>query len=464
MSSHYGNTLNLPKGKIAVILLATYFLIMMDTSITMTALNNIQIDFNLSDGTLTWVQSAYVLTFGGFLLIGSKLSDNYGFKNIFLLGNIIFLIFSILSGLAINSSLLILSRGGQGLGAALISPTILGIINSIFKDNHKRKQIISYYSAVAGIGVSVGLILGGILITFISWRVCFLINIPLCITFILYAHKIFPKLNNTKSKPIDILGGIISVIAILILMFGLEQMNTTINTTNISLIIISLILLVIFVIIEKRKHTPLVELRLFKNSIRTSGYILRLLFVGANFSLWYYLSLYFQKTYHLSPLVTGLVMVSLTACNFIVAINIHKKIQKSSDLVVLIQGLIFSIIGMLMLLGTLTYQLNILYFLVPLAFIGIGQGFAFSPLTNLGMHNVTNEHTGMASGLVNFSHQIGASSGIVVELILSNLIIHFFKLQNDTHIFTILTVCVGLLILILMFITTIVLNIKNNKI
>ena len=96
MSSHYGNTLNLPKGKIAVILLATYFLIMMDTSITMTALNNIQIDFNLSDGTLTWVQSAYVLTFGGFLLIGSKLSDNYGFKNIFLLGNIIFLIFSIL--------------------------------------------------------------------------------------------------------------------------------------------------------------------------------------------------------------------------------------------------------------------------------------------------------------------------------------------------------------------------------
>lgn len=452
------------KKIILFIVLGTYFLIMMDTSITMTSLHKIKQELDLNDGLLTWVQSAYVLFFGGLLLLGSKLGDVIGLKRIFLFGLSLFLIFSIVTGLSTNGLVLIISRAGQGIAAALVSPSILAFINTLYSDGPEKRKVISFYSAIAGIGASAGLVIGGVFTTLISWRFCFLINIPLCIIFILLSLKYLPNIDRLVKRKIDLLGAILSVVSILLIILGMERMNTNINLVNTGLIILGIFLFILFIILERKIEQPIIDLSLFKNKLRSSGYLLRFLFLCTSFSYWYYMSLYFQSTFHLSPLATGLLLILTTGFNFIVALNIHKLIEYKTNILVLIQGIIISIIGMVILVLCLYYHVGISIFTIPLIIIGIGQGFVFTPLTNLGVYKVSNESSGIASGVVNFAHQIGSSTGIVIELIVGTIIINQTNLANNNSNLTIITVIVGTIIQIIMLLyIMIVLQKKHNN-
>ncbi|PTE84206.1 MFS transporter [Staphylococcus equorum] len=450
------------KKLVLFIVLGSYFLIMMDTSITMTALNEIQDDLDMSEGLLTWVQSAYVLIFGGLLLLGSKMGDILGLKKIFLIGLSLFLLFSIATGLATNSLMLIISRGGQGIGAALVSPSILAFINSIYEDGPEKRKAISLYSAIAGIGASGGLIVGGVLTSLISWRLCFLINIPICIIFIALALIQLPKMNSGKQQSIDIIGALLSIVSVILIILGMERMNTSISLESILLILIGVVLLIVFIIIENRMHSPIIDLNLFKNKIRSSGYLLRFLFLSTSFSFWYYMSLYFQNTFGLTPFATGLLLILTTGFNFIVALNIHKLLEKTTNIAILVRGIVISIIGMGLLSLCLYYQTKILFFIIPLVLIGVGQGFIFTPLTNLGVHKVSNENSGVASGLVNLSHQIGSSAGIVFQLLIGTFIINYTSVVNNNNTFTFITIIIGTLIQLFMLIYVMIIFKKNN--
>lgn len=446
------------------IILGSYFLIMMDTSITMTSLHKIKSDLYMDSGLLTWVQSAYVLFFGGFLLLGSKLGDVIGLKKVFLFGLSVFMLFSITTGLATNGTLLIISRAGQGIAAALVSPSILAFINTLYNDGPEKRKIVSFYSAIAGIGASGGLIIGGVLTSLLSWRFCFLINIPLCLMFILLALQTLPSITALGKQKIDILGALLSVISILLIILGMERMNSGINLVNAVLMFLGMILLFLFIILESKMDKPIINLTIFKNKVRSSGYLLRFLFLCTSFSFWYYMSIYFQSTFNLSPFITGILLIFTTGFNFIIALNIHKLIESKSNILILIQGILISILGMLTLIICLYYRTEILYFICPLILIGIGQGFIFTPLTNLGVYNISNEISGIASGLVNFSHQIGSSAGIVIDLIIATFIIHHTALANNNSTLTIIAIMVGLLVQIVMLLyVIIVFNKQNHK-
>ncbi|WP_436862298.1 MFS transporter [Staphylococcus caeli] len=438
------------KKLILVTVLGTYFLIMMDTSITMTALNDIKQTLSMSDSLLTWVQSAYVLLFGGLLLFVARLGDVLGLKRIFLTGLLLFLLCSISTGLANTTEMLLFSRAGQGIAAAIVSPSILAFINTIFEDGPEKRKTISIYSAIAGIGASGGLIVGGILTTLVSWRLCFLINIPICVFFIILAIKTLPNTPKADHSRIDGIGAGLSVISILLIILGMERLNVTYSLLNLMFIVIGFVMCVVLILYEKRIAEPMIDLKLFKHKIRSSGYILRFLFLSSSFSYWYYMSIYFQDTFNLSPLKTGLLLIFTTGMNFIVALNIHKLLKKQTNIWILIQGIVISIIGMLFLVVCLTTQATLTIFIIPLTIIGIGQGFVFTPLTNMGVYKVSQEQSGMASGLVNLAHQIGASTGIVFELLIATWMTHMFRLERSNDMMTFIAMIIGLIIQIIM--------------
>lgn len=441
-------------------ILGAYFLIMMDTSVTMTALNEIRNDLNIDNGTLTWVQSAYVLFFGGFLLLGSKFGDILGLKKVFLIGLTLFMFFSVTTGLANTIWLLIISRAGQGIAAALVSPSILAFINSVYEDGKEKRKIISFYSAIAGIGASGGMLVGGILTWLLSWRFCFLINIPLCLIFIILAIKSLPKINVLKNHNIDILGALLSVISIILIILGMERMTTHIRVENAFIIVLGTVLLGGFIIFESKVNSPIIELNLLKNKIRSSGYFLRFLFLSTSFSFWYYMSIYFQSTFKLSPISTAFLLIFTTGFNFIVALNIHKLLEKKTNISVLIQGLLISLTGMIVLTLCLYYHVQILLFIPPLILLGIGQGFIFTPLTNLGMYRVLKDKSGIASGLVNFFHQIGSSTGIVLEIVIATFIIRYTGATNNE--ITFFATLIGTVIQILMLVYVVTMFKKSN--
>ncbi|MFC3467300.1 hypothetical protein CD120_09450 [Staphylococcus saprophyticus] len=453
------------KKLVLVIVLGAYFMIMMDTSITMTALNEMQQSLHMSSGTLTWVQSAYVLLFGGLLLLGAKLGDVLGLKHVFLCGLCLFLLFSITTGLATNTMMLIISRAGQGIAAALVSPSILAFINLIYDDGPEKRKAVSFYSTIAGIGASGGLIVGGILTSLVSWRLCFLINIPMCIIFILLAIKLLPQTTTSSYPPrIDLFGALLSVVSILLIVLGMERLNMAFSLINFVLILIGLILLITFIAYKHKVKYPIIELSLFKNKIRSSGYLLRFLFLSTSFSYWYYMSIYFQDSFNLSPLNTGLLLICTTGVNFIVALNIHKLLKSQTNISVLIKGILISIVGMILLIFCLNHQVGITMFILPLILIGVGQGFIFTPLTNLGVYQVTNEQSGIASGLVNLAHQIGSSAGIVFELIIATTLLHILNFENNNSSLTLISMVIGTVIQIIMLLyVLLVFKKKENK-
>lgn len=368
--------------------------------------------------------------------------------------------FSITTGLANNSWLLIISRAGQGIAAALVSPSILAFINTLYDEGSEKRKIVSFYSAIAGIGASGGMLVGGILTWLLSWRFCFLINIPLCLLFIILAFTSLPKITPVKRQTIDILGTILSVCSIILMILGMERMSTNINLINTFLIVIGVILLGIFIMRENNVASPIINLNLFKNKLRSSGYFLRFLFLCTSFSFWYYMSIYLQSVFHLSPITTGSLLIFTTGFNFITALNIHKLLERKTNISLLIQGIIISIIGMVTLALCIYYHSQIILFIPSLILIGIGQGFIFTPLTNLGMHNISTDQSGIASGLVNFSHQIGSSTGVVFELVLATFILSYTGEPHDN--LTFYTIVIGTVIQFLML-AYIIIVFKKSK-
>lgn len=422
-------------GVILPITLFSYFLILMDNSIIFTSSLEIGASLNLSTTALSWVSSAYTLTFGGFLLLSGRLSDLLGRKRIFLVGLLIFGVSSLIIGLAQTSTMMIAMRAVQGIGSSIIAPTSLALIMDSYKDN-QRQRAISYYGATAGIGASVGLLIGGGLTSLISWRAGFLINVPFTIILFILTLR-FVKNTEIKKIPIDYFGSVLSVIGLIGIIYGFTE-------DQLLLVLLGVVVLGLFVLYESKTAHPILPLSLFKNRIRSTSYIVRLLFMMAMLPLWFFLPQIMQAEYGFSALQAGMGFLPLTLINFLTALQLPKVTAKLGNNRVLLLGEIILVVGLILLAFADIQAGYWQAIFLPMGILGLGQGFILAPITSAGVHEAPNELAGAASGVTNTMHQIGGPIGLSVIISITN------QFQNELFLMTGFTLIGILLISIFM--------------
>ncbi|WP_233667720.1 MFS transporter [Staphylococcus haemolyticus] len=332
----------------------------------------------------------------------------------------LFGISSLCIGLAQNSIQIITFRAIQGIGSAIIAPTTLALLMDHF-EGKERSKAISYYGATAGIGSSIGLLLGGWLTSTISWRSGFLINVPFTIILIILT-LLFVKSTKVHRVRIDFIGAILSVIAIMTLVYGMTN-------ESIIAVIIGFILLIIFVIFERKLPFALMPMSLFKNKVRTGAYVGRFIFMMAMLSYWFILPQMMQHLYHYTPLQAGMAFLPLTIVNFVAALYLPYFTEKLGNTNVLLLGQIILTLGLI-----ITASLNPLhgYWLaigIPMLLVGLGQGWLLAPITSAGIHEVDASLSGAASGMTNTMHQLGGPIGLsIIVFFTSNIthIIHYY--------------------------------------
>ncbi|WP_203619627.1 MFS transporter [Apilactobacillus nanyangensis] len=398
-------------GIILPIILISYFLILLDNSVVFTSTVQIANSLHMTSQSVAWITNIYALVFGSLLLLGGRLGDLYGRKPVFLTGLVIFTLFSLLVGLAPNGLFIIVMRAFQGIGSAILAPTSLALLLDTY-EGKQREKAISFYGVTAGLGASVGLIIGGLVTTFYSWRLGFLINVPLGILLILLTIFFVPKAKTRVHAHLDYIGSILSVLAILSLV------NAINGAGHKGLFIaIFVVLLVIFLFREVKIDNPIMPMAIFKDQERVSAYIARFFYIGAMFSFFFLVPQVLQKYYGFTPLLSAFGFMPETIPQFLFGMLQSKLSNKYKNENLLLFGTIVTLLGVLMLFGLDLKHGYIISVALPMIVIGIGQGFSFGPLTVSGVANTPKDLGGATSSAVNVFHQLGSS--ILLSLVVT---------------------------------------------
>ncbi|MCI2961346.1 MFS transporter [Pediococcus pentosaceus] len=403
-------------GMILPIILISYFMILLDNSIVFTSTVKIAADLSLSASELSWVTNAYALTFGGLLMIGGRSGDIFGRRNVFLIGLVIFSIGSLLVGLSTNGLMIIAMRALQGIGSAILAPTTLALLMDSYRDQMRTRAIV-YYGATGGLGASIGLVVGGLIASYASWRWGFLLNVPVGILMIVLTLKYIPASKKVEGK-LDWLGSILSVLGITALVYGINGASHPVP-----MVMTGILLLILFVWQEKVSKHPITPLKLFKDRERSSAYIARFFFLGAMISYFFLTPQAMQQVYHFTPLMAAVGFLPETLPQFIFATLVSRLNEKFTNTQILIAGTVITLAG-LVFAAVVGIQAGYWWSVaIPMVIIGIGQGFTLSPLTVAGVANTDREIAGSASGVVNMVHQIGSSVGLsIITALTANLI------------------------------------------
>lgn len=394
------------KKVILAIILISYFMILLDNSIIFTGTVKIAAELNLSQTTLSWVTNAYSLTFGGLLLLGGSIGDIIGRKRVFMIGLTVFAVGSLLVGLANSAVMIILARAFQGIGSAILAPTTLALLMDSFS-GEARTRAIAAYGATAGIGASIGLVIGGIFASLLSWRDGFFINVPIAIIMIGLTVLFIPTTQATQAKRLDLIGALTSIIGMTALVYSLVGQQGRLLA-----LLAAVVAIAAFIWQEARTKQPMMPLRLFADRERLGGYIARFFYLGAMLSMWFLTPQIMQTHLGFTPLQAGIGFFPLTVVNFIVALQVSKLTTRFGNTKLLIVGIATTAIGMGA-LGFFSEQVGYaLGIAVPMILMGIGQGLTLSPLTVAGVANTLPADAGAASGVVNMVHQIGGSIGM----------------------------------------------------
>lgn len=425
-------------GMVLPIILISYFMILLDNSIVFTSTVKMAQDLTLNAQTLSWVTNAYALTFGGLLMLGGRAGDIFGRRRVFLIGLVIFSIGSLLVGLATNGAMLIAMRALQGVGSAILAPTTLALLMDSYQNNMRTRAIV-YYGATGGLGASFGLVIGGLIASYLSWRVGFLLNVPIGIVMVLLTLKYIPASEPTRGK-IDWVGAFASVIGIVALVYSINGASHPAVT-----LLIAVVFLAIFIWQEHRTDAPIMPLRLFKDRERSSAYIARFFFLGAMISYFFLTPQAMQNVYHFTPLLAALGFLPETVPQFIFATLVTRLNDRFSNFQIMLAGTILTTLGLLMAAMVKVQSGYFWAIAVPMVIIGIGQGFTLSPLTVSGVANTDPEIAGSASGVVNTVHQVGSSFGLSVITLLTSGIVNPTVSYN--HSVTLMVVLMGIALL-----------------
>ncbi|WP_082775479.1 MFS transporter [Pseudoclavibacter helvolus] len=407
-------------GPVLAIILISYFMILLDNSVIFTALPSIESELNLGAGQLAWVQDAYTLVFGGLLLLRARAGDLFGRRRVFVFGLVVFSFASLLIGSSPSGEWMIAARSLQGIGAAIVAPASLSLIAVSFPEGKERARAIVLYGATAGIGASLGMVIGGAFAEWISWRAGFFINVPIGIAMIALAPRFLPETKPARGA-FDVLGALTATGGVGALVFGIIHAaeSTWTSPVTVASLAAGVVLLALLVVNEARASDPIMPLRLFASRVRVGGYVGRMLYMGAMIGFFYFTTQYLQDVLGMNPLQAGLGFLPITLVNFAVALLLPQLTRRIGDRLPLILGIALTLAGMIWLSRLTPDAGYLLGVALPMLVIGAGQGLVFAPLTTAGMSGATAEHAGAASGLVNTFHQLGMALGLGVLVAVS---------------------------------------------
>jgi EmrB/QacA subfamily drug resistance transporter len=401
--------------RLLAIILASYLMIVLDVSIVITALPKIHHALGFSATGLSWVQNAYTLAFGSLLLLGARAGDILGRRRMFMIGIALFTAASLAAGLAQSASWLLVARAVQGAGAAIAAPATLALLMTSFPEGRERTRAVAYYGAVAGGGGSVGLVLGGMLTDWLSWRWGLFINVPIGICLILAAPRYLPE---TERRPgrFDLAGAATSTLGMTAVVYGIVRAATAGwgDRLTVASLAAGAVLLALFVVNERRAVQPITPLRLFASRERAGAYVARVLFVGAMFGMFFFLTQFLQGVSGYSPLQAGIAFLPLSGVMFAMVLVVPALVARFGHARLLAGGVATALIGMVWLSQISADTPYLTGIAIPMVILGIGAGAAFTPLTAAGVAGVAPEDAGAASGLVNVAHQLGGSLGLGV--------------------------------------------------
>lgn len=396
-------------------ILTAQLMLQMDFLIVIVALPRIQQDLGFSAATLSWVPNAFALAFGGLLLFGGRLGDMIGQVRAFRLGLAIFVIASLIGGIAQTPLVLILARVLQGIGAALAGPSVLALVTVMARNDAERARGMALFIAVSSIGASAGLILGGALTDFLSWRWSLLINVPFGLVVIALINRLVEE---TRPKPsrLDIAGTVTATLGSVALVYGFihaaengwATIGSALSLTG------AIVFFAAFYRIEANHEAPLLDLNLLRAQSRLAALIVMALIVGMHFSLLFMLVQYLQKVLNLSPLMAGLAYVPLTATVFIISHFIPASINKTGPRPLLVVGSLLVAVSLFLFAGLDSSSDYFPHVLVPILIHAAGIALVFAPGTMTIMQGVPIEQAGTASGLLQMDQQIGGAVGIAL--------------------------------------------------
>jgi EmrB/QacA subfamily drug resistance transporter len=405
------------------LLAAAQFVVVLDASIVNVALPSIGRALDFSRDNLSWVVNAYTLTFGGFLLLGGRMADLLGRRRLFISGLILFAGASLAGGLAQSDVWLIAARAVQGLGAAMLSPAALSLVTTLFAEGPDRNRAMGVWGAVAGSGGAAGVLLGGMLTQWAGWEWVLFVNVPIGIAAAVLSPRLLPESRVDGQRHFDVAGAVSVTAGLSLLVYSLVNANKAGwgSVETLALIAAAAVLLAGFVLVERRTRAPLVPIPgIFRlRSIRGIN-VTALLIAMALFSMFFFISLYMQQVLGYSPLKAGVSYLPLAGGIIVSAGIASQLVTRFGVKPVLVSGLLLVAGGLIWFAQISVGGSYLSDILGPSLLSAFGLGFAFVPMTVAAVAGVEPHESGLASGLINTSQQVGGALGLAVLAAISD--------------------------------------------
>ncbi|SIS04474.1 MFS transporter [Williamsia sterculiae] len=395
--------------------LGCQLMVVVDATIVNVALPNIQRALDFSPTNLSWVLNAYTLTFGGLLLLGARLGDILGRRRTFMGGLALFVVASMIGGLATDSLMLLLARGLQGIGAAVAAPAALALLMTRFGEGAERTRALALFTAVSIGGFSLGLVLGGGLVQWLDWRWVFFVNAPIGLAVLIAGFVSLPAGVRHIGR-FDLPGALTSTLGVGALVYGLvgAAEHGWTSASALTALVVGGALLAAFVMVERRAVQPITPLRLFASMPRSASFLGRLVVVAGFMSTMFFLTQYMQDVLHYGPLATGLAYLPMTAATFAGSqFTARWAMGRYSNRSLLVVAFAIAASGLFW-LSSIGTGSSFIDMVGPLVLIGWGGGMSFLSLTTASLRGVHPDDAGAASGLVNAAQQLGGTIGLAV--------------------------------------------------
>jgi EmrB/QacA subfamily drug resistance transporter len=405
------------------LLCMTQFMVVLDASIVNIALPSIGEDVGISQENLSWVVNGYVLTFGGFLLLGGRMADLLGRRRIFMAGLVIVAVASLFAGFAPDEGTLVAARAAQGLGAAIIAPSALSIVTTIFRDGAERNKALGAWGAVAGSGGAAGVLLGGVLTDGLGWEWVMWVNVPVALIVLALTPSLIPESRSeSQTRHFDLAGAVTVTAGLSLLVYAIVDAESAGwgSTQTVSLLAAAVALLGVFTAIELRSHAPLVPFRIFRKRTLSGANAVGLMVGGSLFAMFFFITLYMQQVLDYSAIKAGLSYLPLSVAIILSAGIASQLVTRIGFKPVLAAGLVLVAAGLVWFSqvsvdGGFTTDI-----LGPSLLAAVGLGFAFVTTTIAAVSGIGDHEQGLASGLINTSQQIGGALGLAVLATIAN--------------------------------------------
>ncbi|UGQ08961.1 MFS transporter [Yinghuangia sp. ASG 101] len=403
------------KGIALLVLASCQLMVVLDITIVNIALPHIQSALNFSTTSLSWVINAYTLTFGGLLLLGGRAGDILGRRRVFMFGVLLFVVASLLGGLAQASWQLLAARAVQGVGGAIASPTALALITTTFSEGPERNRAFGVFAGVSAGGGAIGLLAGGMLVEWLDWRWIFFVNVPIGLAIVSATPR---HIAESPRRPgnFDLAGALTSTLGVGLLVYGFIRAGQDgwSDTFSIASFAAAAVVLAAFLTIESRSRQPITPLRIFADRNRSGAYTMMLLVAASIFGMFFFLTLWVQEVLGFSPLVTGLVFLPISvmvACSAGLTSQLLPRFGPKPFMVV---GALLTAIGLAWLTRISVDSTYAGSVLGPILVFATGMGMQFVSLTLMAVSNVVERDTGAATGTLNAMQQIGGSLGLSI--------------------------------------------------